>query len=93
MEYLCNNAVSLYKIDGCGLSFHQTGPLMISIKGGIDSDEENKGILISGIREGGAAHQYSERHTPILTHPHTHMHPHTPTCTHIHPHASCHTHT
>ena len=59
-------------------SFHQTGPLMISIKGGIDSDEENKGILISGIREGGAAHQYSERHT----------HPHAHTCTHMHPHAS-----
>ena len=72
MHRICNNffwkfsaiwyVASLYSIVFVILSFHQTGPLMISVKGGMDSDEENKGIVISGIREGGAAHQYSKSH-------------------------------
>ena len=76
-------AVSLYGTVLVVLSFRQTGPLMVSIKGGLDSDETNKGILISEIREGGAAHQYSERHTHILPTKHTHALINTSMSTHI----------
>jgi C-terminal processing protease CtpA/Prc len=52
-------------LKGRKVVFHtvpKTGPLMVGIRGGMDTGEDEQGVYISTIREGGAAYRYGRLH-------------------------------